>query len=120
MKKVLVVDDASFIRMMIKDALKNDFEIIGEADSVETAMALFQEKRPDVVTMDISLTGDVNGIEGLKQIKTLDANAIVVMVSSMGEEEYIKQSIDAGAAEFIVKPFSKDELLQTLKVALGI
>ena len=70
--------------------------------------------------MDIALAGELNGIDALEKIKTLDKDAIVVMVSSMGEEVYIKRSIDLGAADFIVKPFAKDAICETLKSALGI
>lgn len=120
MKKVLIVDDAAFIRMMIKDALKDDFEIVGEAKSVEEAMELFNQHKPDAVTMDIALVGDLTGIDGLERIKAVDPDAVVIMVSSMGEAEYIKRSIDLGAAEFIVKPFTKENVLDTLKSALGL
>jgi len=120
MKKLLIVDDAAFIRMMIKDAVKGDFEIAGEAKSGEESVELYQNSSPDITTMDISLIGDMTGIDALQKIKELDSNAKVVMVSSMGEEEYIKRSIDLGAAEFIVKPFSKEDLLATLKNVLGM
>lgn len=120
MKKILIVDDAAFIRMMIKDAVKEDFEVVGEAKSVEDAIGLFNDTKPDAVTMDIALEGELNGIDGLQQIKEIDANAVVIMVSSMGEQEYIKRSIDLGAAEFIVKPFTKENVLDTLKSALGL
>lgn len=119
MKKILVVDDAAFIRMMIKDALKSAFEIIGEAESAEDAIRVFREKRPDAVTMDISLLGELNGIDALQKIKEIDSGAVVVMVSSMGEEEYIRRSIDLGAAEFIVKPFSKETIRETLLTVTG-
>ncbi|MCR9140840.1 MAG: response regulator [bacterium] len=119
MKRILVVDDAAFIRMMIKDALKGSFEIIGEAESVEDAIRVFREKRPDAVTMDISLVGELNGIDALQKIKEIDPGAVVIMVSSMGEEEYIRRSIDLGASEFIVKPFSKDKIRETMIHATG-
>ena len=114
MKKVLIVDDAAFIRMMIKDALKADFDIVGEAKSGEESLEMFKDFNPDAVTMDISLAGDMNGIEALEKIKQMNRHAVVIMVSSMGEEEYIKRSIDLGAAEFVVKPFSKDAILMVL------
>ena len=120
MKKVLIVDDAAFIRMMLVDALKNDFEIVGEAKSAEDALEQYAEKKPDAVTMDITLTGEMTGIEALRKIKEMDSDAVVIMVSSMGEQEYIKQSIDLGAAEFVVKPFSKEAVLETVKAALGV
>ena len=120
MKKVLIVDDAAFIRMMIKDAVKNDFEIVGEAKTAEESIDMYRDLKPDVVTMDISLAGEMSGIDALEKIRAENSSAAVVMVSSMGEEEYIKRSIDLGAAEFIVKPFSKEALLATLKNLLGM
>ena len=120
MKRVLIVDDAAFIRMMIKDALKNTFEVVGEAKSAEEAIEMYNELKPDATTMDIALAGELNGIDALEKIKETDKNAVVIMVSSMGEEEYIKRSIDLGASEFIVKPFAKDAICDTLKSALGL
>lgn len=114
MKKILIVDDAAFIRMMIRDALKDGFEIVGEATSCEEAVDLYREQRPDGVTMDISLVGELTGIDALRKIREIDPEARVIMVSSMGEEEYIRSSIDLGAADFIVKPFSKDALREAI------
>jgi two-component system chemotaxis response regulator CheY len=119
MKRILIVDDAAFIRMMIKDALQGEFDIVGEAKTGEEALTLYASLKPDAVTMDIALAGEMTGIDALSGIRALDRNAVVIMVSSMGEEAYIKRSIDLGAAEFIVKPFSKDNLRETLKVALA-
>ncbi len=118
-KTILIVDDAAFIRMMIKDAVKNSFEVVGEGKSGEEAVELWKSHRPDITTMDISLTTDSTGIDALKQIKRIDPDAKVVMVSSMGEQEYIKRSIDLGASDFIVKPFTKEGLLSALESALG-
>ena len=111
MKKVLIVDDAVFIRMMVKDALKDNFEIVGEATTFEEAVSLYEETMPDAVTMDISLASDKNGIDALKEIRAKHHDAVIIMVSSMGEDKYIKESIDAGAIDFIVKPFKKEDLL---------
>ena len=119
MKKILIVDDAAFIRMMIKDAIKDRFEVAGEADTAEAAIREYREKRPDAVTMDISLAGELNGIDALKKIKEIDPAAIVVMVSSMGEEEFLKKSIDLGASEFIAKPFSKENMRDVLTEVTG-
>ncbi len=120
MKRVLIVDDAAFIRMMLKDALKEGFEIVGESTTAEEAVKMYEELKPDAVTMDISLAGDMNGIDALEKIRAGDPEAVVVMVSSMGEEEYIKRSIDLGAAEFVVKPFTREAVRETLESALGM
>lgn len=119
MKSILIVDDAAFIRMMIKDSIKDLFEVVGESDSAEEAIKLYREKRPDIVTMDISLVGELNGIDALQKIKEIEPNAVVIMVSSMGEEEFIRRSIDLGASEFIVKPFSKATIRDTLVAVTG-
>jgi len=118
MKKVLIVDDAAFIRVMIKDALKEGYEIVGEAVSGEDSVALFQEKEPDIVTMDISLEGKMTGIDALRSILKIKPTAKVVMVSAMGDDHNIKTSIELGAFDFIVKPFSKDKIRTTVELAL--
>ena len=119
MKRVLVVDDAIFIRLMVKDALKGSFDIVGETDSAEESIELFKKLKPDVVTMDISLAGQMNGIEALKAIRAVDSTARVIMVSAMGDQANIKASIELGAFDFIVKPFSKDQLKKTVEMAVA-
>ncbi|MFO1470788.1 MAG: response regulator [Turneriella sp.] len=119
MKKLLVVDDAIFIRLMVKDALKGEFEVVAETDTAEESISLYEKLKPDVVTMDISLAGAMNGIEALKQIRANDPSARVIMVSAMGDQANIKASIELGAYDFIVKPFSKDQLKKTVQLAGG-
>ena len=118
-KSVLIVDDAAFMRMMLKDILtKNDFEVVGEAENGKVAVAAYQKLQPDIVTMDITMP-EMNGIDAVKAIKTLDASAKVVMVSAMGQQPMVIDAIQAGAVDFIVKPFQPDRVVEALNKALG-
>jgi len=114
-----VVDDAAFMRMMLKDILlKGGFEIAGEATNGAEAIRLYQELKPDLVTMDITMP-EVDGIAAVKEIKKIDPNAKVVMVSAMGQQAMVIEAIQAGASDFIVKPFQPDRVLEALKKALS-
>jgi len=114
-----VVDDAAFMRMMLKDILlKGGFEIAGEATNGTEAVRLYQELKPDLVTMDITMP-EVDGIAAVKEIKKIDPNAKVVMVSAMGQQAMVIEAIQAGASDFIVKPFQPDRVLEALKKALS-
>ena len=118
-KRVLVVDDAAFMRMMLKDILtKNGFEIVGEAENGAVGVATFQKLKPDVVTMDITMP-EMNGIDAVKAIKTLDAEAKIVMVSAMGQQSMVIEAIQAGASDFIVKPFQPERVVDALSKVLG-
>ncbi|AFM40687.1 response regulator containing CheY-like receiver domain and AraC-type DNA-binding domain [Desulfosporosinus acidiphilus SJ4] len=120
MKRLLIVDDAAFMRLSIRNMLLNyDIEIVGEATNGIMAVEMYKQLRPDVVTMDITMP-EMTGIEALKEIKAFDPKALVIMVSSMGQESMVKQSILSGAKTFIVKPFTEDVLYQTLSKTLGI
>jgi two-component system chemotaxis response regulator CheY len=117
--KVLVVDDAAFMRMMIKDILtKEGYEIAGEAANGREAVEKFSQLKPDVVTMDITMPG-MNGIEALKQILNHNSNAKVVMVSAMGQDKLIIEALEAGAVDFIVKPFQPKKVVETVTKCLG-
>ncbi|WP_258359696.1 response regulator [Moorella sulfitireducens (nom. illeg.)] len=118
-KKVLIVDDAAFMRMMIKDILvKNGYEIAGEAENGQKAVAMYQELRPDVVTMDITMP-EMDGIAAVKAIKKIDPNARIIMCSAMGQQLMVMEAIQAGARDFIVKPFQQDRVLQALEKVLA-
>jgi len=117
--KVLIVDDAAFMRMMIKDILtKNGFEVIGEAENGVKAVEKFQELRPDLTTMDITMP-EMDGISAVKQIKKIDPNAKVIMCSAMGQQAMVIEAIQSGARDFIVKPFQPDRVLEALRKAAG-
>jgi two-component system chemotaxis response regulator CheY len=118
-KKVLIVDDAAFMRMMIKNILtKNGFEVVGEASNGAEAVELYKKLKPDLVTMDITMP-EMDGIEALKKIKEIDPNAKVIMVSAMGQQQLVIEAIQAGAKDFIVKPFQPDRLLEAVNKALS-
>ncbi|MDR1133070.1 MAG: response regulator [Synergistaceae bacterium] len=117
--KVLIVDDAAFMRMMLRDILaKNGFEVVGEADNGKTAVQMYNELKPDVVTMDITMP-EMDGIAAVKEIKAADPAAKVVMVSAMGQQAMVIEAIRSGAADFIVKPFQPDRVLEALGKALS-
>lgn len=118
MPKVLIVDDAAFMRMCIKTMLeKNGFEVVGEAENGAEGLKKYQELHPEIVTMDITMP-ELDGIQALKGIRRYDPKAKVVMVSAMGQEAMVKEAIISGAKTFIVKPFKEDHVIQTLtKVA---
>lgn len=119
MPKVLIVDDAAFMRMMLKDILvKNGYEIAGEVSNGAEAVAAYKESRPDIVTMDIAMP-EMDGITAVKEIKKIDPNAKIVMVSAMGQQALVIEAIKAGALDFIVKPFQPDRVLQALEKALS-
>src|SRR5699024_11846440 len=107
-KRILIVDDAAFMRMMIKDILiKNNFEVVGEAQDGAEAVEKYKELTPDLVTMDITMP-EKDGITALKEIKDINPEARIVMCSAMGQQAMVIDAIQAGAKDFIVKPFQSD------------
>lgn len=118
-KKVLIVDDAAFMRMMIKDILsKNGYEVAGEADNGVKAVEKYKELTPDLVLMDITMP-EMNGIDAVKNIKAIDPGAKIVMCSAMGQQAMVIESIQAGARDFIVKPFQADRVLEAVRKVIG-
>lgn len=117
--RVLIVDDATFMRMMIKDILeKNSFEVVGEADNGLKAVELYKAEKPDVVTMDITMP-DMDGIEAVKAIRDFDPAAKIIMCSAMGQQTMVMDAIKAGAKDFIVKPFQADRVIEAIKKVVG-
>ena len=117
-KSILICDDAAFMRMMIKDILvKNGYNIAGEAENGVKAVEKYQETKPDLVLMDITLP-EMDGIQALKKINAIDANASVVMCSAMGQQAMVIESIQSGARDFIVKPFQPDRVIEAVKKAV--
>lgn len=119
-KRVLVVDDAIFMRNMIKDifAQTKDFEVVGEAAHGLEAVEKYKELGPDLTTMDIVMPFK-SGIEATREIVRHDSSAVIVMCSALGQEQLVMEAIEAGAADFIVKPFKADEVLQVVRKVLG-
>ena len=117
-KSVLICDDAAFMRVMIKDILtKNGYDVAGEAENGLKAVEKYNETKPDVVLMDITMP-DMDCIQALKKIKAIDANASVVMCSAMGQQAMVIESIQSGARDFIVKPFQPDRVIEAVKKAV--
>lgn len=117
--KILICDDAAFMRMMIKDILlKSGYEIAGEAENGHAAVSKYKECKPDLVMMDITMP-KMDGIEALKEIKKADSDATIVMCSAMGQQAMVIESIQAGAKDFIVKPFQKEKVLESLGRLIG-
>lgn len=118
-KRVLIVDDAAFMRMMIKNILtKHGYEVVGEAANGKEAVKLYKQLKPDVVTMDITMP-EMDGIEGVKAIRAIDPNAKIIMISAMGQQAMVMEAIQAGAKDFIVKPFQQERVLQALERVLA-
>lgn len=117
--KILIVDDAAFMRMMIKEILtKNGFTVVGEASDGAQAVEKYKELEPDLVTMDITMP-EMDGITALKEIKKIDPNARVIMCSAMGQQAMVIDAIQAGAKDFIVKPFQADRVIEAIKKTLA-
>ncbi len=118
-KNVLICDDAAFMRMMIKDILsKNGYNVAGEAENGAKAVEKYAEVKPDLVLMDITMP-EMDGIQALKKIKEGDPGAKVIMCSAMGQQAMVIESIQAGARDFIVKPFQADRVLEAVKKVIG-
>ncbi len=114
MAKILLVDDAAFMRMMVKDTLtKAGYTDLYEAADGVQAVEAYSEVQPDLVIMDITMP-NMDGLEALKAIKGKDPNATVVMCSAMGQESMVIEAIKSGAKDFIVKPFKPDRILKTV------
>lgn len=114
MKKVLVVDDAAFMRVSIKNMItKHGFEVVGEAENGKIAVQKFQELSPDIVTLDITMP-EMNGLDALKEIMKNNPNAIVIMVSALGQESMVREAVMSGAKGFVVKPFKEDVIVSAL------
>lgn len=114
MKKVLVVDDAAFMRVTIKNILeKSGFSVVGEAENGKVAVQKYNELNPDIVTMDITMP-EMDGLTALKAIMQMDGQARVVMMTAMGQQSMVKDAVIAGAKGFIVKPFKEETVLSAL------
>ncbi|WP_010580527.1 response regulator [Liquorilactobacillus vini] len=118
-KKILIVDDAVFMRIKLKDILeKNGYEVAGEAQNGKEAIEKYQSASPDLVTMDITMP-EVDGIQALKKIREIDGNAKVIMCSAMGQQGMVMDAIKAGAIDFIVKPFDTERVIKAVDKALS-
>lgn len=115
MKTILVVDDAMFMRKTFRLILeKNGYQVVGEASNGLEAVSMYEELQPDIVTMDLTMP-EMDGISATKAIQSSHPNSIVVIVSAMGQDSYVREAIMAGARAFIVKPFQESYVLETLR-----
>jgi len=116
---VLVCDDAIFMRTMISDILSQaGFEVVGEAESGSQAVAKYRQLKPDLVTMDIVMP-DMGGIDAVREIVKQDPDAKILMCSAMGQQALVVEAIQAGAKDFVVKPFQPSRVLEAVQRVLG-
>lgn len=114
-KRILIVDDSMFMRNIIKHILvSNGYVIVGEASNGEEAIELYKSLKPDLVTMDITMP-NIDGIAALYSIKQFDKNATVIMITAMGQKILVNEAIEAGAIDFIVKPFQAEMVIKTIQ-----
>ena len=119
MARVLVVDDAAFMRKMVSDALtKGGHEVVGEGANGEEAVARYQELSPELTTLDITMP-EKDGLAALKEIIALDPSAKVIMCSALGQESKVLEAVKSGAKDFVVKPFQPDRILDAAAKALA-
>jgi two-component system, chemotaxis family, chemotaxis protein CheY len=117
-KKILIVDDAPVVRLVLRNILEgNGYEVVGEAANGQEGVSKFKELKPDLVTMDIVMP-EMNGIDALKKILESDKTAKVIMVTAIDQRTYLLEAINAGAYDYIVKPFEDTRIVSTLKKAL--
>jgi two-component system, chemotaxis family, chemotaxis protein CheY len=120
--RVLIVDDALFMRRMLADILKKEgFEVCGEAENGKEAIDKYKDLRPDLVTMDIVMPKmeEIDGIVAVKEIMKVDPQAKIVMVSAMGQHALVVEAIQAGAKDFIVKPFQPSRVVEAIRRVSG-
>jgi two-component system chemotaxis response regulator CheY len=116
---VLVCDDAAFMRSMLRDILSRaGLEVVGEAQTGVEAVQLYRQLRPDLITIDI-LMPDKGGIDAVKEIVEFDPNARVLMCSALGQQSLVVAAIQAGARDFVVKPFQPSRVLEAVQRVLG-
>ncbi|MDL2235740.1 response regulator [Christensenellaceae bacterium OttesenSCG-928-L17] len=114
MKRILIVDDAAFMRVSIRNiVVKHGFDVVGEAANGTAAVQQYASLRPDVVTMDITMP-EMNGLDALREIRKMDPGASVIMVSALGQESLVRDAVCAGAKGFVVKPFKEETIVAAL------
>ena len=115
---VMIVDDAAFMRMMLKDILsKNGFTVVGEAENGAVAVERYTDLKPDLTIMDITMP-EMDGLQAVKEIRKRDPQARIVMCSAMGQQAMVIEAIQSGAKDFVVKPFQAERVIEAVKKAL--
>jgi len=118
-KRILIVDDATFIRTMVKDILSpRGFEIAGEASNGKEAVTMYENLKPDLVTMDITMK-EKDGLEAAQEILKKHPDARIIMVTALGQEKMLVDSFKAGVKDFVVKPFEPERILSAVEKALA-
>jgi two-component system chemotaxis response regulator CheY len=118
MPEVLIADDSEFMRNLLREILEEDHQIVGEVENGVEAVEVYKEEQPDLVMMDIVMPIR-DGIEATDEIKTDDPNATVIMCTSVGQEEKMKEAVKAGADGYITKPFQKPSVIEAIEDAVG-
>jgi len=115
---IMIVDDAAFMRMMLKDILqKNGFDVVGEAENGAVAVEKYKELQPNLTIMDITMP-EMDGLQSVKEIRKLDSKARIIMCSAMGQQSMVIEAIQSGAKDFVVKPFQAERVVEAVTKAL--
>jgi len=118
-KKILIADDALFMRVTLKNILKkNGYQVVGEASNGLESLELYQKTKPDLVTMDITMP-EMDGITAVRELKKIDPQANIIMCTAMGQKQMVLEAVSAGAKDFIVKPFQPDKVLEAVQKIIG-
>lgn len=119
MKRVMVVDDALLMRIKLRDALEAaDYEVVAEADEADEAVAKYKDLRPDLVTMDLTLTSS-DGQDAIREIMAFDPDASIIVISAIDQRQVLMKAITLGVKDFIVKPFDNERLIAAIEKAVG-
>jgi len=118
MSEVLIADDSEFMRNLLREILEEDHQIVGEVENGVEAVEVYKEEQPDLVMMDIVMPIR-DGIEATDEIKNTDPGSTVIMCTSVGQEEKMKEAVKAGADGYITKPFQKPSVIEAIEDAVG-
>jgi two-component system chemotaxis response regulator CheY len=114
MTRLLIVDDAAFMRRMLAEMVEGHCEVCGEASDGQEAVEKYKELYPDIVTMDITMP-QMHGIEAMRQILAYDPNARILICSALGHKQKVLEAMKLGARDFVVKPFQKEQILDAIR-----
>ncbi|HHI81209.1 MAG TPA: response regulator [Planctomycetes bacterium] len=112
--KILIVDDAPFMRFLLRQILEEaGHQIVGEAENGKEALEMYEKLQPDLVTLDVVMP-EMTGIEALKKIRARSPKARCVMVTAIDQRDHLLEAMQAGALDYVVKPFEKERVLKAL------